>query len=63
MASPECAAFAVARMLVQALSNLVTANEALTQQLWDLYMDLPEEKSILMYVLPAAPRIRPHRTV
>jgi hypothetical protein len=50
-ASPEIAsiAFQVTRALVQALSNMVTANNDLISELWELYMGLPEEQVILMY--------------
>lgn len=43
------AAFKVSRALVQALSNMVTANDHLMPKLWELYMNLPEEQVILMY--------------
>jgi hypothetical protein len=42
------AAFKVTRALVQALSNIVTANDDLISKLWELYMNLPEEQVILM---------------
>lgn len=38
-----------ARALVQALSNIVTANESLVDKLWESYLDLPEEEVVLMY--------------
>ncbi|OSX62386.1 hypothetical protein POSPLADRAFT_1056980 [Postia placenta MAD-698-R-SB12] len=40
--------FAATRMLVQALSNLVTANDPLAQELWQAYLNLPEEQLILL---------------
>ncbi|KDQ61580.1 hypothetical protein JAAARDRAFT_31036 [Jaapia argillacea MUCL 33604] len=43
--------FAVTRMLAQTLSNMVTANETLVSQLWDLYIGLPEEQNILIRLL------------
>lgn len=42
---------AATRMLTQALCNLVTGNEDLLRRLWELYMTLPEEQSILLRVL------------
>ncbi|THH05258.1 hypothetical protein EW145_g4929 [Phellinidium pouzarii] len=39
------------RFLMQTLSNLVTSNEKLMQQLWGLYMTLPEEQNILIRML------------
>ena len=44
------AAFPATRMLVQTLSNLVTANEDLMNRLWNSYLALPEEQLILLYV-------------
>ena len=44
-------ALPVTRMLVQALSNLVTANDVLTQQLWGTYLNFPMEEVILMYAI------------
>ncbi|KAH8093304.1 spinocerebellar ataxia type 10 protein domain-containing protein [Cristinia sonorae] len=41
----------VTRMLIQTLSNLVTANEQLTKQIWDQYMSLPMEEFILIRLL------------
>lgn len=40
------------RMLTQALCNLVTGNEILLNRLWELYLELPEEQLILLYVFP-----------
>lgn len=37
-------------MLVQTLSNLVTSNEELIDRTWRVYMMLPDENNILMYV-------------
>ena len=42
--------FVTTRILIQSISNIITSNEALLQQLWDTYMGLSEEKSILMHV-------------
>ncbi|KAF7794316.1 hypothetical protein EIP86_005450 [Pleurotus ostreatoroseus] len=42
------AAFPATRMLVQTLSNLVTANEDLMNRLWNSYLALPEEQLILL---------------
>ncbi len=44
------AAFPATRMLAQTLSNLVTANDGLMTDLWNSYLNLPEEQLILMYV-------------
>lgn len=38
------------RMLAQTLSNLVTANDGLMTDLWNSYLNLPEEQLILLYV-------------
>jgi hypothetical protein len=35
-------------MLVQCLSNIVTGNDALRKEIWNLYMSQPEEQSLLM---------------
>lgn len=43
-------AVATARVLTQALSNTVTANETLVARLWESYMNLPEDQVILMFV-------------
>lgn len=40
-------AFPAVRMMVQALSNMITENDAVTSRLWDIYMALPEEQLIL----------------
>ena len=44
-------AIAVARLLAQTLSNIVTANDELMSKLWETYMKLPEDQVILMYGL------------
>jgi hypothetical protein len=44
-------AVATARVLTQALSNTVTANDALVVSLWETYMNLPEDQVVLMSVL------------
>lgn len=43
-------AIVTARVLTQALSNMVTANDPLVAKLWDSYMSLPEDQVILMFV-------------
>ena len=45
---PIYAAFTVTRMLTQTLSNLVTGNQELLDQFWNLQMQISEDKSILM---------------
>lgn len=35
-------------MLAQTLSNLVTGNQELLGQFWDVQVQIPEEKSVLM---------------
>ncbi|OJT09608.1 Ataxin-10 -like protein [Trametes pubescens] len=45
--SKASAAFPATRMLSQALSNIVTGNDALAQSLWTTYVNLPEEQLIL----------------
>ena len=45
---PIDAAFTVTRMLAQTLSNLVTGNQELLDQFWDVQMQISEEKSILV---------------
>ncbi|KDQ19189.1 hypothetical protein BOTBODRAFT_102916, partial [Botryobasidium botryosum FD-172 SS1] len=44
-------ALPVARMLVQALSNIVTSNGRLVSHLWSQYMDLSDEQNILIRLL------------
>lgn len=41
----------VARLLTQALSNLVTSHDALVDRLWATYMSLPEDEGVIMYGL------------
>jgi ataxin-10 len=43
-------AHVLTRLLVQALSNIVTSNEGLISKLWDTYMPLPDEDLILVCV-------------
>lgn len=43
-------AFPTIRMLVQTLSNVVTANEELMATLWGSYLDLPQAELVLLYV-------------
>ncbi|KAI0731287.1 spinocerebellar ataxia type 10 protein domain-containing protein [Earliella scabrosa] len=40
--------YPVTRMLVQALSNMVTANDSLASELWSNYLSLPDEHNILI---------------
>lgn len=53
---------AIARTLAQALSNIVTTNEPLMSNLWNIYMDLPEDQVILIRLL-ASPDPRTLLTV
>ncbi|KZT01323.1 uncharacterized protein LAESUDRAFT_664148 [Laetiporus sulphureus 93-53] len=53
----EPASIASSRMLVQALSNLVTGNEPLLQNIWKMYLSLPEEQLILLRLF-ASPDMR-----
>ncbi|KAK2463664.1 hypothetical protein APHAL10511_004415 [Amanita phalloides] len=46
-------------MLAQMLSNIVTSNEGLTTELWELYTSLPEDQVILLRLLSYPD----HRTV
>jgi hypothetical protein len=39
-----------ARALTQALSNIVTSNDALVDMVWESYMNLPEDEVVLVYV-------------
>ncbi|KAI0077713.1 hypothetical protein K474DRAFT_1044426 [Panus rudis PR-1116 ss-1] len=39
------------RMLVQSLSNMITANDALASTLWDSYVELPTEEQIIIRLL------------
>ncbi|EJD07503.1 uncharacterized protein FOMMEDRAFT_164457 [Fomitiporia mediterranea MF3/22] len=41
----------VTRFLMQTLSNIVTSNEVLLEELWRTYLALPEEKNILLRML------------
>ncbi|KAI9511595.1 spinocerebellar ataxia type 10 protein domain-containing protein [Russula earlei] len=43
--------FVTTRLLTQTLSNLVTGNEELLDQFWDVHMTIPEEKSVLLRLL------------
>ena len=43
-------AYPVTRLLAQTLSNLVTRNDALSDESWSVYLDLPEEQLILTCV-------------
>ncbi|KAF9005974.1 spinocerebellar ataxia type 10 protein domain-containing protein [Cyathus striatus] len=43
-------AIVAARVLTQALSNLVTSNDYLIAQLWETYLSLPEDQVVLMWV-------------
>ncbi|THH13448.1 hypothetical protein EW146_g6774 [Bondarzewia mesenterica] len=44
----EETSFPINRILIQAISNIVTSNDDLQSQLWQAYMALPEERSILI---------------
>ncbi|RPD64276.1 hypothetical protein L226DRAFT_533583 [Lentinus tigrinus ALCF2SS1-7] len=46
-ATQDPASYHVTRMLSQALSNIVTNNSALADNLWSTYLSLPEEQLIL----------------
>ncbi|KDR80569.1 hypothetical protein GALMADRAFT_135707 [Galerina marginata CBS 339.88] len=52
---------ATARVLTQALSNTVTANETLVARLWETYMNLPEDQVVLIRLL-GSPDPRTHLT-
>ncbi|KAI1793579.1 spinocerebellar ataxia type 10 protein domain-containing protein [Ganoderma leucocontextum] len=43
----DASSYPVTRLLTQTLSNIVTTNDALAQQLWTDYLSLPEEKLII----------------
>jgi hypothetical protein len=43
-------AIITARLLTQALSNIVTSNQNLVAALWETYLSLPEDQVVLMYV-------------
>ncbi|KIJ20811.1 hypothetical protein PAXINDRAFT_160284 [Paxillus involutus ATCC 200175] len=51
LATQDPQSYAVTRMSVQTLSNMVTSNEALMSRLWDTYMNLPEEQVVLVRLL------------
>ncbi|KAF8202194.1 spinocerebellar ataxia type 10 protein domain-containing protein [Pholiota molesta] len=42
---------ATARVLTQALSNTVTANDTLVARMWETYMNLPEDQVVLIRLL------------
>ncbi|KAG7443626.1 uncharacterized protein BT62DRAFT_934862 [Guyanagaster necrorhizus] len=44
----------VARVLSQTMSNLITANDALMQSLWDTYMNLSEDQVVLIRLLQSS---------
>ncbi|KAJ7132123.1 spinocerebellar ataxia type 10 protein domain-containing protein [Mycena epipterygia] len=44
-------AILVARVLAQALSNLVTGNDILVSKLWTTYMNLPEDQVVIIRLL------------
>ncbi|KAF9245294.1 spinocerebellar ataxia type 10 protein domain-containing protein [Melanogaster broomeanus] len=50
-ATQDPQSYAVTRMSVQTLSNMVTSNEILMSRLWDTYMNLPEEQVVLVRLL------------
>ncbi len=41
----------IARLLTQALSNIVTGRDDLIDQLWETYLNLPEDQVVIVYVL------------
>ncbi|KAJ7113709.1 spinocerebellar ataxia type 10 protein domain-containing protein [Mycena crocata] len=47
----EAEAILVARVLSQALANLVTGNDILLPKLWNTYMNLPEDQVVLIRLL------------
>ncbi|KAJ7493437.1 spinocerebellar ataxia type 10 protein domain-containing protein [Mycena galericulata] len=47
----DAEAILVARILAQALANLVTGNEILVPKLWNTYMNLPEDQVIIIRLL------------
>ncbi|KAF9054428.1 spinocerebellar ataxia type 10 protein domain-containing protein [Panaeolus papilionaceus] len=49
MEDPE--SIATARVLTQALSNTVTANDTLVSTLWDTYVNLPEDQVVIIRLL------------
>jgi len=52
--------FTVTRTLTQTLSNLVTGNQELLDQFWDVQMQISEENSVLMTVVLRAYLTRAH---
>ncbi|KAI9066956.1 hypothetical protein FKP32DRAFT_1644839 [Trametes sanguinea] len=46
-ATQDPASYPATRMLSQALSNMVTGNDGLTESLWSTYLNLPEEQLVL----------------
>ncbi|KAF7964993.1 hypothetical protein HWV62_1166 [Athelia sp. TMB] len=50
-ANEDTGSYKATRALVQTLSNLVTTNEPLLSDLWNTYMNLPEEQVILIRLL------------
>ncbi|OSD02977.1 hypothetical protein PYCCODRAFT_1434862 [Trametes coccinea BRFM310] len=46
-ATQDSASYPATRMLSQALSNMVTGNDALVENLWTTYLNLPEEQLVL----------------
>ncbi|KAH0582940.1 Ataxin-10 [Termitomyces sp. J132] len=44
-------AVSVSRVLTQAISNMVTTNEALMSKLWETYLNLPEDQVVLIRLL------------
>ncbi|KAF6761575.1 spinocerebellar ataxia type 10 protein domain-containing protein [Ephemerocybe angulata] len=55
MEDPE--SIATARVLTQALSNIVTSNQNLVAALWETYLGLPEDQVVLIRLL-ASPDVR-----
>ncbi|PPQ62894.1 hypothetical protein CVT24_006292 [Panaeolus cyanescens] len=49
MEDPE--SIATARVLTQALSNTVTANDSLVSSLWETYVNLPEDQVVIIRLL------------
>ncbi|KAJ7460628.1 spinocerebellar ataxia type 10 protein domain-containing protein [Mycena latifolia] len=47
-------AILVARVLAQALSNLVTSNDILVAKLWNTYMNLPDDQVVIIRLLSSA---------
>ncbi|KAG6891267.1 hypothetical protein C0995_008519 [Termitomyces sp. Mi166 len=62
-ADTECSpAVSVSRVLTEAISNMVTTNEALMSKLWETYLNLPEDQVVLIRLL-ASPDPRTVLTV